>query len=151
MLLAFAAASPKVAPVQLAVPQGPRDFAAELLPRQAVSSLDHCLGLWLPRGRGWHFSVLNCRRPHSYTLPTSLWMAALLSNTLAFPPSLVSSANLTRVTLPRSLIKLLNQTGHRLGPCSSLLCYCGPGRVRAINCYLQANHLANFCPSKLCN
>lgn len=43
---------------------------AELLPRQTVPSLDHCLGLWLARGRAWHVDVLNCTGPHSSTLPT---------------------------------------------------------------------------------
>lgn len=58
------------------------------------------LGLFLSRGRTWHFPLLSFMRflpAHFSSLSRSLWMTAQTSGETDSPPSFVSSANLLRV------------------------------------------------------
>lgn len=89
---------------------------AKLLPRCPVSSLYCCQGLFLPRGRTGHLSLLNFMRfllAHSSSLPGSLWMAALPASMSSTPLSLGLSVDFVRVCSVFSSILLtetLNKT-----------------------------------------
>ena len=104
-----------LAPVHPGVLHVPTSFFTKLLSSWVATSW--CLGLFFPRCRTLHISLLNFMKflsAHFSSLSRSLWMAAQLCGVLVTCPSFVSSANLVRlhsVPSSRSLMKVLNRTG----------------------------------------
>ena len=98
----------------------PQVFSAELLSSQLIPGLCWCRGLFLPRYRILHFSVeLDEITVGSFLQPVEVPLNCSVSNT---PLSFTSSAKpLTMDSVPssRSLMKMLNSTGHTTD-CTSL-------------------------------
>lgn len=103
---------------QLAAHHGPQGLSSRAAPRQAVSSLYHCRGLFLPESRTFHLFLLDFRRFVGPFLPlvyVSLSSSPALE-CICWSPTLVSSANCTSVrsiTSSRSVMKMLNRTHPR--------------------------------------